>query len=213
MTITSNYLRELFCEEDSIFKNVFSLIDNSISFLTISSIFIAIVGFLLPFFSFKLYGTHVNFGLLLASFFLTFTVYNLNKITDAKEDSINLPDRSNFIGKNRRYIIIAVIASLVVALLLSFLENPSAIYIILFPFCIGFVYSIKIRRFRLKDLTGIKSTAVALSWAVIGTFLPLADHSRDYIQIILVFYFFLLSYSLIQSSSMSVILKEIGRAG
>jgi 4-hydroxybenzoate polyprenyltransferase len=171
-------------------KHLYILLDKFVSFLTISSIFIAIIGFLLPYFSFLLYEVKVNFNLLLASFLLTFAIYNLNKLTDIKEDSVNVPERAGFIEKNKHCVIFAVVASYIAALSLSFLQNPFAIFIILFPFCTGIVYSIKISSFRLKDITGIKNIVIALPWAVIGTFLPLAVSFRDFIIIPLFFYFF-----------------------
>ncbi len=100
-------------------------------------------------------------------------------------------DRAEFTKKNKYYLVSAVIASFCVALYLSFLENPFASFIILFPFCIGLFYSIKISNFRLKDVTGIKSITVALAWAVTGTFLPTAVQSYGFMQISLIFYFFL----------------------
>ena len=75
------------------------------------------------------------------------------------------------------------------ALTLSFLQSPFAIFIILFPFCIGIVYSIKISNFRLKDVTGVKNITVALSWAVIGGFLPSTVSDLSPIAIMLIFYF------------------------
>ena len=165
-------------------------VEDVISFLTITSIFIAIIAFLLPYFAFLLYEVKVNFNLLLASSLLTFAVYNLNKLTDIKEDSVNVPERAGFIEKNKHCVIFAVVASYIAALSLSFLQNPFALFIILFPLCTGIVYSIKISSFRLKDITGIKNITIALSWAVIGTFLPLAVSFRDFIIIPLVFYLF-----------------------
>ena len=171
-------------------KRLYILLDKFVSFLTISSVFIAITGFLLPYFSFLLYEVKVNFNLLIASFLLIFAIYNLNKLTDIKEDSVNVPDRAGFIEKNKRFVIWATIVSYIAAFSLSFLQNPLSIFIILFPFCIGLIYSIKISSFRLKDITGIKNIVVALAWTVIGTFLPLAISFRDFIVILLIFYFF-----------------------
>lgn len=54
----------------------------------------------------------------------------------------------------------------------------------------GAFYSIKISNFRLKDIVGIKNITIALSWAVIGTFLPLAVSFHSFILISLIFYFF-----------------------
>ncbi len=172
------------------FQYFYLLSDKFISFLTVSSTFIAINAALLAYFSFLLYDVKVNLNLLIASFLLTFAVYNLNKLTDIKEDSVNVPERAGFIEKNKNCIIFAVAASYVAAFTLSFLQNPLAIFIILFPFCIGIVYSIKISNFRLKDITGIKNFIIALSWAVIGTFLPLTIPFRNFILIPVIFYFF-----------------------
>lgn len=196
----SSRQRELSLVQDSSFKSNFRIfhlvkflylmLDKFISLLTISSIFIAINCLLLVYFSFLLYKIRVNFRLLLASFFVTFAVYNLNKLTDIKEDSINLLDRAEFTGKYKHCIIFAVIASFFTALYLSFLQSPIAIFIILFPFCLGFVYSIKISNFRLKDVIGVKSITVALAWTVIGTFLPTAALSYNFTQSSLISSFF-----------------------
>ena len=165
-------------------------VEDVISFLTITSIFIAIIGFLLPYFAFLLYEVKVNFNLLLASSLAIFAIYSLNKLTDIKEDSVNVPDRAGFIEKNKHSVTWATIVSFIAALSLSFLQNPLSIFVILFPFCMGVIYSIKIAGFRLKDITGIKNIVVALPWAVIGTFLPLAISFCEFVVILLIFYFF-----------------------
>ena len=181
----------LFNRKLVIFKHwLVTTVEDVISFLTITSIFIAIIAFLLPYFSFLLYEVRVNFNLLLASSLAIFAIYSLNKLTDIKEDSVNVPDRAGFIEKNKRFVTWATIVSFIAALSLSFLQNPLSIFVILFPFCMGIVYSIKILGFRLKDITGIKNIVVALPWAVIGTFLPLAISFCEFVVILLIFYFF-----------------------
>jgi len=177
----------------SILKHrLYLLFDKFASFMTISSIYIAIIGILEAYFPFLLYQININFGLLLAAFFLTFTVYNLNKLSDIKEDLINLPERAGFISRNKKPIICATMASYIAALSLAFLQNPFAVLIILFPLCMGIVYSIKILSFRLKDVLGMKNITIALAWATTGSFLPLAVLSRPFIQVALVFYFLFL---------------------
>ncbi|MCK4732824.1 MAG: UbiA family prenyltransferase, partial [Methanophagales archaeon] len=170
-------------------KYFYSSFDNIVSFLTKTTIFLAINAALLAYFSFLLYNISCDLNLLLAAFFVTFTVYGLNKLTDIEEDSINLPEADGFIEKNKYYIICAIIISYITALSLAFLQNPWAILIILFPFCIGVLYSVKISNFRLKDIIGIKNTVVALSWAVMEAFLPLMVSSKDFLQIMSIFYF------------------------
>ncbi len=85
----SNYQRELLYRI-TIFKSIHSLSNKILSFLTITSIYIATAGSLVSFFSFILYEINIDFVPPLASFFATFAIYNLNKLTDIKEDSINL---------------------------------------------------------------------------------------------------------------------------
>ena len=170
-------------------KHSYILLDKFVSFLTISSIFIAIIAFLITYFSFLLYNINIDFRLLLAAFFLTLTIYNLNKLTDIKEDSINLPERAKFIQKNKNLIICIPILSYATALLLAFLQNPFSIFLILFPLCTGVLYSIKILNFRLKDITGLKNIVIALSCASTFAFLPLAVSLRNLAMIVLVFYF------------------------
>ena len=199
---TKNYLI-------SISENLIDRLRNFISFLMVSSLFIAMTGFSLPFFSFLLYGISVDFGLLLASFFITFAVYSINKITDIKEDSINLVDRAEFTNKNRNYLIITIILSSFAALYLSLLHSIFAIFVIFFPFFIGLVYSIKIANFRFKDIICIKSITVALAWTVAGTFIPVIVHSFDFLTIALIFFFFSLKLLSIQLFLIYVTLKLI----
>jgi 4-hydroxybenzoate polyprenyltransferase len=61
----------------------------------------------------------IKISLLLASFFITFAVYSINKLTDIKEDSINLVYRAEFTNKNRHSLIITVIISSFAVLYLS----------------------------------------------------------------------------------------------
>ena len=171
-------------------KHLHLLFDKFVSFLAISSIFIAINASLVAYFSFLLYEVRVDFNLLLASGLLTFTVYNLDKLTGIKEDSVNVPERAGFIEKNKNSVILATITAYIIALSLSFLQNHFAISIILFPLFIGVMYSIKISSFRLKDITAVKNIVIALSWSVVGAFLPLAISFCDYFLIFLIFYFF-----------------------
>jgi len=170
-------------------KHFYLLFDKFVSFLTITTLFLALNAALLAYFSFLFYEVSANLSLILAAFFVTFTVYGLNKLTDIEEDSINLPEMDGFIEKNKYYIIYTVITSYIAALSLSFLQNPWAILIILFPFCMGVLYSVKILNFRLKDIIGIKNIVVALSWAVMEAFLPLAVLAKAPTQIMLIFCF------------------------
>ncbi len=150
---------------------------------------IAIIGALIPYFSFLLYNIKIDFSLLLSSFFLTFTVYSLDKLSNIKEDSISLPDRALFINRHKKIITCISAVSYITAIYLSFLKGQLALFVVLFPLFMGFVYSIKIFNFRLKDIFAVKNITIASSWAVTGTFFPLVVLTKSFILIILVFYF------------------------
>jgi len=190
LIIMPDYQNELSIKSEKLLNNSMSFFDRIFSLLTVSSLFIAITGFSLPFFSFLLYGISVDYSLLFASFFITFAVYSINKLTDIKEDSINLVNRAEFTNKNRHYLIITIILSSFAALYLSLLYSIFAVFVIFFPFFIGLVYSIKIANFRFKDIICIKSISVALAWAAVGTFIPVIVHSFDILIIALIFFFF-----------------------
>ncbi len=178
-----------FLYEKRTFKYIFLLLEEFVFVLTISSLFIAITGFFLPYFSFLLYGINSDFKLLFSSFLLTFAVYSLDKLSNIKEDSISLPERARFISKYKKILTFITIASYVTALFLSLSKNPSAFFVVLFPLWMGLIYSIKIVDIRLKDILAVKNIVIALSWATIGTFLPLAVSSRTLTLIAFVFYF------------------------
>lgn len=171
------------------FSPIYQLFNNFIFFLTISSIFIAITGASLPYFSLLLYGKGIDVSLILSAFLLTFTVYSLDKLSNIKEDSISLPGRAGFIIKNKKILTYITIASYMVALCISFGINLIAFFVILFPLCMGLVYSIKISNVRLKDIIAVKNITIATSWAVMGTFLPLAVSFEAFLPIALIFYF------------------------
>ncbi len=168
---------------------LYLLFDRVVIFLSISSIFIAVNCLLLVYFSFLLYGISIDLKLLLSSYLLTFTVYSLDKLSSIKEDSICMEDRAGFIERHKKILTYITVASYIIAIYLSF-SNYLALFAVLFPQVVGIIYSIKISDFRLKDITGVKNIVVALSWAVVGTFLPLENNRRNLIQILLIFCLF-----------------------
>jgi 4-hydroxybenzoate polyprenyltransferase len=153
------------------------------------SVYTALIGALIFYTSFLLYGLRFDVGLFLIGFLLTFAIYNINKLTDLKEDIINLPDRARFIETYKHHIIFLIVLSSLGALSLSLLQNLYAAGIALFPFCIGLVYSLKIANFRLKDILGLKNAAISASFAVCATFFPIAICSCNSAAIVLIFCF------------------------
>ena len=164
--------------------------DKIISFLNVSSILIALVGATKLYISFMLYEIQPDFKLICATFLLIFSTYSLNKLTDIKEDSINLPQRTAFIAKNKHYLIFMVMVSFAAALTLYFMQSLYAVVLALCPLLTGVIYSIKVRNFRLKDIIGLKSISIGMCWASGAAFLPLTVCSRSLITVCLIFYFF-----------------------
>ncbi len=162
------------------------MITKALRFLTTNSIFLALNASLVVLFANYLYGDHSSFPIYLAAFLSTFAVYGINKVSDTKEDSINRPESK---GKGSLYIIPSI-SALLVSLGIGIISGLSTLIIILAPIVIGFIYSFQISKSvpRLKEITGIKSIVVALSWAITGAFLP-AIQSTSEIKIILVFFY------------------------
>jgi 4-hydroxybenzoate polyprenyltransferase len=164
-------------------------LDQLISFLSISSIIVALIGFFVPYSTFMLYGIAIDYNLLLSSFLLAFSVYSLDKLSGIKEDSMCMSQRSWFISCNKKILIYITITSYVIAVTLAGLKNILALLVIISPICIGLLYSIKISKVRLKDIPALKNISISTSWALVGAFLPLSVESKSFILVALLFYF------------------------
>ncbi len=175
----------------------FLLCDKLISFLISTSLFLALSG------SFKVLSSDLlinkfSTNTAILTFLITFSIYGLNKLTDLKEDAINIPERINIIGRIRPVFKFSLVSSFILSVILSFLINAHTLPVLLFPLFSGILYSVKFSENlpRLKDITGVKNVTIALAWAVSTTFLPVVyfnDFHKN--QIILIFYlFFFKSY-------------------
>ncbi len=174
--------------------DILSIPNRVASFLISTSLFLAINGSLKVIFSGFLYDIfRLNTSIL--TFLITFGIYGLNKLTDFEEDMINSPERARTIKKIETIFKFSVIISFILSLILGFLDNILTLPVLFFPLFLGILYSVKLSKNfpRLKDITGIKNITIALSWAVVSALLPViyASH-REFVLIILVFYFFFL---------------------
>ena len=167
-------------------------LESAFSFATLSSMFIGAVMVAVLYVSFLLQSIVSSALLLIATFFLTISVYSLNKVTDLEEDLVNLPDRARFVKKNRDYLLFASLESINIAVLLVFFTNPYAIPVILFPFYVGLFYSTGMRRLRIKDALLLKNIMVALAATTAAVLLPLAVHTSIPFIVLLVAYFIFL---------------------
>jgi 4-hydroxybenzoate polyprenyltransferase len=159
--------------------------------LTMSnSVFLALNGALVVVFACFLYGTEISFKLVLAAFLATFSVYCLNMVTDKKEDAIN---KSETAPKKTHYYVVASAVAMFVSMAIGISISFSALLILAAPLLIGCAYSIQITKSipRLKEVVGVKSVVVALSWALTGALLPITIQSiPEYKEVLVFFYLF-----------------------
>lgn len=173
------------------FKNLISKTKEIFSLLFVSSFFLSFNSSLKLYLSFLLFEIDPIFYLIIATFFVTFSVYSLNRLTDKEEDSINMPERIKYVKNRGKIISLLAIMSYSSAIILGLFVSISTIPILLFPLLCGIVYSMKIyRKVRLKDIPVVKSIIVSLSWAVGVAFLPPINTDKSYMLISSVLFFF-----------------------
>jgi len=178
---------------EAIIASAFRLAGALFNFLVSTSLFLAVSGVFKLYFSFLLYGVQPRWNLLAATFFIVFSVYGINKLTDIKEDEINNPERVGYVKRFAKALKYAVVASLLLAVLLSALTGPLAVLVILFPIVAGALYSIRLIPGypRLKDITGVKNIIIAATWANGTAFLPyLVAGGISLGKVFLIYYFF-----------------------
>jgi 4-hydroxybenzoate polyprenyltransferase len=149
----------------------FTVLASFLKFMTSSSLLLALNGVMMVVFGFYLYSFKIVPSLLVAAFLVIFAVYGLNKFTDKTEDLINRPENS-CISSN--YYLILSIASMLTGFFIGLMDGIEVFLILVTPVIIGVGYSVKISKSvpRLKEIVGVKSIIVALSWALTGCLLP-----------------------------------------
>jgi 4-hydroxybenzoate polyprenyltransferase len=185
----------------SIYKDSFYIIweelvanlKNVFRFLSVSSLFVGITGFFQTFTGYLLLGVPPNIQICSAVFLMTFGLYSLNKITDIKEDAINMPERINFLRGRRNLAIAYSIVAYLLCILLTFLDNPSSIVVVFIPFIANALYGSRLIPGlpRLKDIPVMKNVIVAVSWALTTTLLPAAHIMSEKFTVALILYFML----------------------
>ena len=117
------------------------------------------------------------------------STYNLNRLTDLEEDSINAPERANYTKKNYTRVLLTVVGTSGAALLFASFCDLSAVFVIFLAICVGCLYSVRIFSFRLKDVVVVKNVTIAGTSVICAALLPSAVHFSNYIAVALVAYF------------------------
>ncbi len=157
-----------------------------LKFLTSTSLFLALNSALVVIFSYFLYGIDLSPMIVFVAFLATFSVYGLNKATDKAEDAINRPEIAS---RRSSYYLVPSMTALAASLIIGAIEGLMVLLIVTTPLIIGIIYSVKLSPSlpRLKEIVGIKSIAVAFSWALTGSLLPAATQQLAFEKVALVF--------------------------
>ena len=159
-----------------------------LKFMTSTSLLLSLNASLVVIFSFLVYGQSIAPEIVLAAFLVTFSIYSLNKATDKVEDAVNSP---NIPSRSRLYYVTASVSATIACLSIGALDGLKVLLVLSMPFVIGLVYSVRVAKTlpRLKEITGVKSLSVALSWAMTGALLPYALGTVEFQKVIFVFAF------------------------
>jgi len=139
--------------------------------------------------SFYFFSLQPRIEILAATFFVTMSIYTLNKLTDKEEDEINMPERKKVAESG--LIVPVSLSSYVAALALGGMEKIEFVVILLVPLLAGFIYSIKIGGFRVKDIFLMKNTVIAFSCTTVAM-IPFFYISSEYNKLIFIYSFFFL---------------------
>lgn len=144
------------------------------TFLAVSSLFIGSTGFFKTYIGYILLGEPPGLFTCALVFFISFSVYSLDKIADLDKDVINMPQRRSFLYARKKVVLSASLAAYLLAVLLTLLSTPIAVPIVLIPIIANAFYGTKLLPGipRLKDIPVMKNVVVASTWALITTLLP-----------------------------------------
>jgi 4-hydroxybenzoate polyprenyltransferase len=133
------------------------------SFLTITSIWVAITAAFGPILLCELSGQPYNYVAALLVFLVTFAIYSIDKVSGSKEDLLNSPDRAMLAKWPIKKIAVAAYVS---AIALCAWWDIAKLPFVILPGIAGAAYTARIGGIRPKDLPGAKSLIVATSTAI-----------------------------------------------
>jgi 4-hydroxybenzoate polyprenyltransferase len=163
---------------------------NIFSFLGVSSLFIGASGFFKAYITYMLLDLTPHLLVCSALFLVSFSVYSLNKLSDIKEDAVNMPERLKFLEGRTGLVLFYSLAAYVLSVVFILLDRPSALHILSIPFIANVAYSCRLlpRIPRLKDIPVMKNLMVAATWASVTTLL-VGIQNVPKLDAVFVFYF------------------------
>ncbi len=170
-------------------------------FLIYSSIYLSAAGAAMIYISCVIQNIRCSFSLLAIVFLATFSVYNINRKTDEKEDAINHSDRYSFTSRYGKILSTSAILAYILAISLALFYGVKTALISAIPLICGILYSIawlpkEFKYRRLKEIPFVKNLIVAFAWASTPAFLPVSSSSSnvDVVTLIVIIFFFTLVF-------------------
>lgn len=147
---------------------IFQKIRKILNLMAHSNLIISLGSTSLTYLTVSLLSLYSDFKIFIIPFFVSFFVYTFNRFTDIKEDNINIPERANFIKYWKNEFFVLSLISLLLALILSYINSFLTFIIILIPAFFVIIYSYKFTRLKRKFL--VKNIIVSLGWSFIPIF-------------------------------------------
>jgi len=144
--------------------------------ITRSGIFLSLGASLTTYMSTLILNLKFDLGLFLASFLITFSIYNFNRKTDEKEDFISYPERFSFVVKYSKYLFGGALISCILAILIALSRGIETAIVLIIPLAIATLYGVswvpkslnkKVKFRRFKEIPIFKDLLVALGWFAI----------------------------------------------
>lgn len=177
-------------------------LQNAFNLITSSSLLIACTGFSQTYGGYVLLGAEPNIYICFSVFLMTLSIYSINKLTDIKEDSINRPDRIEFLkGREKQIFIVSAIA-LLLSVILAYSIEIYTLLPLMIPFIANCIYSLQIspKLPRLKDIPFVKNIVVGLSWALVCTLMPAITLDHFSASMVIIVAYFMLIKDFINST-------------
>lgn len=148
-------------------------------FFLYSSLFLAMAAVGMAYTSCALQGILLTPPIAAVLALVVFSVYNLNRRTDATEDALNHADRFRITSKYSKILFLSAILAYVLALILAVNHGVTAALVTAIPIVSGTLYSVCVfpngwKYRRLKEIPLGKNILVSAAWGASFSLLPVA---------------------------------------
>ncbi len=153
-------------------------------FLVESTLYLSLGAVSMCYASLVFQGVRPTPTILFIAFFYVFAVHAFNRYNERLKDDFSDPARTRFFRDYGRALIVSAAIASCIALSLAYMLGFLDFLLLLLPYLLGIVYTIRIvpaklqpfvKYKRLKDLPGSKDFLVALAWAWVIVLIPMLN--------------------------------------